>query len=110
VNDATAPAFAMVQINIKDPAEFNERYAQFVFPILEKFGAQMIAGSPTPRVQEGSYDGNWAAVIRFPSMAVAEAWYDSPEYQPFKDLRVNELTDSGSLVLVEEFRPAAVGS
>jgi uncharacterized protein (DUF1330 family) len=110
VTDKATPAFAMVQINIKDAAEFNERYAQHVFPILEAFGAQMIAGSPSPLVQEGPYDGNWAAVIRFPSMAVAEAWYDSPEYQPFRDMRINKLTDSGSLVFVDEFNPAAAAS
>ena len=42
-------------------------------------------------------------------MAVAEAWYNSPEYQPMKDLRINELTEGGSAVFVEGFDPAALG-
>jgi len=92
VTDVTTPAYAMVQITIKNPPEFMERYAQHVFPILDKFGAQMIAGSPAPQTKEGSFDGNWAAVIRFPSMEVAEAWYNSPEYEPFKNPRINDLT------------------
>jgi uncharacterized protein (DUF1330 family) len=103
MTDETTPAYAMVQIKIKNPAEFNERYSQFVFPILEKAGAQMVAGSPTPTTREGDFDGNWAAILRFPSMSAAQAWYDSADYEPFKQLRINELTDSNSIVFLEGF-------
>jgi hypothetical protein len=34
-------------------------------------------------------------------MEIAESWYDSEDYEPFEDLRINELTDFGSLVFVE---------
>jgi uncharacterized protein (DUF1330 family) len=101
MDDATKPAYGLVQLNIKDPGEFMERYAQHVFPILDAWGVEMIAGSTTPTTKEGSFSGNWAAVLRFPSMEVAEAWYASADYEPFKDLRINELTDFGSLVFVE---------
>jgi len=101
MDNATTPAYGLVQINIKDPAEFMERYAQHVFPILEAWGVEMIAGSATPTTKEGPFRGNWAAVLRFPSMEVAEAWYNSSDYEPFKNMRMNELTDSGSLVFVE---------
>lgn len=105
--DDTTPAYAMVQITINDPAEFNERYAQYFFPILDKFGGQMIAGSPTPQTKEGDFDGNWAAVLRFPSMQVAQSWYDSAEYRPYRELRIKELTNGGSVVFVGGFDPAA---
>jgi uncharacterized protein (DUF1330 family) len=101
MDDAPKPAYGLVQLNIKDPAEFVERYAQHVFPILDAWGVEMIAGSATPTTKEGSFHGNWAAVLRFPSMDVAEAWYSSTDYEPFKDLRINELTDFTSLVFVE---------
>jgi uncharacterized protein (DUF1330 family) len=68
----------------------------------------VVALSPAPKVLEGIWGGNWTVVIRFPSMAVAEAWYNSPEYQPLKDLRINELTEGGALVFVEGFDPAAL--
>jgi len=99
--EETKPAYAMVQINMKNPEEFMERYAQHVFPILAAWNVEMIAGSMTPSTKEGSFSGNWAAVLRFPNMAVAEAWYVSADYEPFKNLRINELTDFGSLVFVE---------
>jgi uncharacterized protein (DUF1330 family) len=34
-------------------------------------------------------------------MALAEEWYDSDDYAPYRDIRINELTDSGSLVFVQ---------
>jgi len=107
MTDQTAPAYAMVQIAIKDPADFNERYSQYVFPILEQAGVQMVAGSPTPTTREGDFDGNWAAILRFPSMAAALQWYDSADYEPFKQLRINELTDSNSIVFLEGFPVSA---
>jgi uncharacterized protein (DUF1330 family) len=70
----------------------------------------MIAGSRTPKVVEGSWDGNWAAILRLPSMAAAQAWYGSPEYRPLKQLRVDELTEAGGRVLLlQEFDPAGMG-
>ena len=101
MSDEAKPAYGLVQINITNQEEFMERYAQHVFPILAKWGIEMLAGSATPTTKEGSFSGNWAAVLRFPSMAVAEEWYVSDDYAPYRDLRMNELTDSGSLVFIE---------
>jgi uncharacterized protein (DUF1330 family) len=103
MTDSTTPAYALVQIKIKDLADFNERYSQFVFPILDKWGVQMVAGSVTPSTKEGDFDGNWAAILRFPNLQTAEDWYASSDYEPFKLLRINELTDSNSLVFIEGF-------
>ena len=101
MNETAKPAYGLVQINITNQEEFMERYAQHVFPILAKWGIEMVAGSASPTTKEGSFTGNWAAVLRFPSMAIAEEWYVSDDYAPYRDLRMNELTDSGSLVFVE---------
>ena len=101
MSDETAPAYVMVQINMRNPDEFNERYAQFVFPIMAKYGVQMVAGSPTPTTMEGDFDGSWAAILRFPSLEAALAWYNSSDCEPFKQLRRNELTDSNSVVFIE---------
>jgi uncharacterized protein (DUF1330 family) len=99
--EESKPAYGLVQINITNQEEFMERYAQYVFPILDAWGIEMIAGSASPVAKEGAYEGNWAAVLKFPSMTVAEAWYASDDYAPYRDLRINELTDSGTLVFIE---------
>jgi len=109
MNDTTTPAYMVVQLTVKNREEYLRRYAKSVVAMLEKIGAQVVAVSPAPKVLEGSWGGNWTVVIRFPSMSVAEAWYNSPEYQPLKELRINELTEGGSAVFVEGFDPAALG-
>ncbi|MFZ4816811.1 MAG: DUF1330 domain-containing protein [Phototrophicaceae bacterium] len=97
----TMPAYFMVQIKAKSLDELIQRYGNFVFPILEQYEGQMIAGTPTPQVIEGNWDGNWAAILRFPTLEQAHAWYNSAEYQPLRDLRINELTEDGRILLLE---------
>lgn len=100
MDDTTKPAYYMVQIKAKSLEELVERYGQFAVPTLQNFGGEMIAGSPAPKVVEGSWDGNWAAVLRFPSMEMAEAWYNSPAYRPLKELRINELQGDARILLL----------
>jgi len=96
------PAYIMVQMKVESLEDLNQRYAQFAIPILHKYEGQMIAGSATPKIKEGDWDGNWAAVLRFPSMEAAEGWYNSEEYQPYKNLRINELqSEAGRVVIIE---------
>ena len=95
------PAYIMVQMKVESLEELNQRYAQFAIPILIKHGGQMIAGTPEPKVKEGDWNGNWAAVLQFPSMEAAEGWYNSEEYKPYKNLRINELqSEAGRVVII----------
>jgi len=97
----TKPAYIMVQMKVDSLEELNQSYAQFAIPILMKHGGQMIAGTPAPNVKEGEWDGNWTAVLQFPSMESAEGWYNSEEYQPYKNLRINELqSEAGRVVII----------
>ena len=99
--NAPKPAYIMVQMKAKSMEELNQKYAQFAIPILLKHGGQMIAGSPAPMVKEGDWNGNWAAILRFPSMEAAEGWYSSAEYAPYKNIRINELqAEEGRIVII----------
>ena len=109
MSEKSKAAYFIVQVKAKDFGELLERYGRYAIPMIADFGGEMIAGSPTPNVVEGNWDGNWAAVLRFPSMEAAEAWYTSPEYRPLRDLRMNELTESGLIMLLEEFDPTSLG-
>jgi uncharacterized protein (DUF1330 family) len=99
--EAAKPAYFMVQVKAKSLEELSVRYAQAAIASLMKLGGQMIAGTPAPTVLEGKWDGSWAAILKFPSMETAQAWYNSPEYQPLKELRINELTEGGQILLIE---------
>jgi uncharacterized protein (DUF1330 family) len=106
MTDTPAPAFIMVQIRAKSFEETMARYGQSALATVAAFGGEFLAGTPTPQVLEGEWDGNWAAVLRFPSLAAAEKWYHSPEYLPLKDLRINELTEMNRVLLLEGVGPA----
>lgn len=108
MNEATIPVYMVACLNVKNQDEYVQRYGMSVVAIFEKIGAEVVAVSPTPKVMEGEWGGNWTVIIRFPSMAIAEAWYESAEYQPLKELRINELTEGGSLVFVDGFDPASL--
>jgi uncharacterized protein (DUF1330 family) len=95
------PAYFMVQVKAKSLEELAKRYAQPAIASLINFGGEMIAGTPAPDVLEGEWDGSWAAILRFPSIEMAQTWYSSAEYQPLKELRINDLTDSGQVLLIQ---------
>lgn len=97
----TKPAYFTVQIKTKNLEGLVTRYAQAAIASLMSFGGEMIAGTPVPTVLEGHWDGSWAAILRFPSIDAAQRWYHSSEYQPLKELRMRELTESGQILLVE---------
>ncbi len=101
MSDVTAPAYVMVQIRAKSFEETMHRYGQAALATVADFGGELLAGTPLPTVLEGAWDGNWAAVLRSPSLAAAEVWYNSPEYRPLKDLRINELTEMNRVLLLE---------
>ncbi len=102
MNNESPAAYVMVLLKAKSREEMIERYAQGAMATIAARGGEMIAGSPVPRVREGDWDGNWAAILRFPSLEDAEAWYDSTEYQPLKDLRINELeAETSHVVFIE---------
>lgn len=100
MSDANKPAYVMVQIKARDVDETMRRYGHDAIATVVKFGGEMLAGTPAPMVLEGSWEKNWAAILRFPSLAMAQAWYSSAEYQPLKALRVNELTEDALVLML----------
>jgi uncharacterized protein (DUF1330 family) len=90
------PAYFMFQVKAKNLEDLPVRYAHAAIASLIKHGGQMIAGTPAPIVLEGKWGGTWVAILRFPSVEMAQTWYISPEYQPLK-----ELTKGGQILLVQ---------
>ncbi|MBT8467804.1 MAG: DUF1330 domain-containing protein [Myxococcales bacterium] len=109
MSDSKNPAYTIVRLNVKDYADYMQRYGFAVGEMLRKVGAEVLVASETVKVLEGEWEANWTVVIRFPSLEVAEQWYHSPEYQPLKELRMNELTEGGPFVMVEGFDASLLG-
>lgn len=97
------PCYLVAQIDIKDYADYLERYARTVVAQIEASGGEVLAADPAAELLEGSWSGNWTVLIRFPDGDSARAWYGSADYEPLKRLRIDELTRSGNAVFVAGF-------
>jgi uncharacterized protein (DUF1330 family) len=83
--------------------EYLQRYGMPALAQLKEMGAEVQVASAAAEALEGEWDCNWTVVIRFPSKEKAAEFYNSPAYLPLRTLRINELTNGGSLVIVEGF-------
>ncbi|MBN4075747.1 MAG: hypothetical protein COA71_13160 [SAR86 cluster bacterium] len=106
MSDKDKPVYLVANLAVKDLEDFIQRYGAGVMPQLQKAGAEILAAAQ-PQLLEGNQGINRTVLIRFPNADIANNWYSSEEYQPLKNLRINELTTSGSAVFVEAFDPDA---
>lgn len=60
-----------------------------VKPVTESFGGQYVVMGGQVETKEGEWAPVWPVMITFPTMEAANAWYNSPEYAPLKDLRLS---------------------
>ena len=97
------PAYLIVQHTVSDVESYTKRYAIPVVQQLRDIGAKILAVSSEPQILEGKGGYKSIVIIEFPSMSVAKKWYSSEKYKPYKDLRINKLTEGGNLVLVPGF-------
>ena len=86
-----------IRDEMKDQAAY-DNYLQLGVPTLAPFGGEILVANGAHETFEGAdFDGS--VVLRFPDMASARAWYNSPEYEQFKGIRLG--ATSGRAVLVE---------
>ncbi len=92
------PAYIIVDIEVTDPAAFEE-YRKQVPATVQKYGGRFLVRGGAMEVLEGDWRPKRVVVLEFPSMEQAKRWYDSEEYRAPKALRLR--TSRGRLVLVE---------
>lgn len=83
---APAPAWLVAEVTITDMAPMRE-YAERVQPVLEAFGGAFVARGGRAVALEGEAPAPSVVLIRFPSLAQAEAFWASPAYQEIIGLR-----------------------
>ena len=72
-------AYVVAQVDVKDPAAYEEYRAQ-VPATLAKYGGEFLVRGGTVEVLEGDPPLGRVVVLRFASLDQARAWYRSPEY------------------------------
>ena len=92
------PAYLIAEIEITNPEGYAE-YAKVVPATVEKFGGKFLARGGKAHPLEGDWPERRRVIIEFPSMEAAKAWYDSPEYQKPKAMRI--ANSKGRLLLLD---------
>lgn len=87
--------------DITDAEEF-QKYPPRVRPLLEKYGAEVLA-SDTEAVRVEGQAPQMNAIIKFPSMEAALQCYNDPEYAEIKKIR-HRSTKNCTMTLVKEFK------
>ena len=96
-------AYVVVDVTVREPDRYPEYVRQVPDTLLPYGGRFIVRGGPTETV-EGDWSPRRLVIIEFPSLELAKAWYDSPEYAPARSLRW-ELADA-NLLFVEGVPPA----
>jgi uncharacterized protein (DUF1330 family) len=80
------PAFLVAEIEITDPAGFEE-YRKGVPATIAAYGGRYIARGGAIEALEGDWNPKRMVIVEFPSMAQAKAWYTSAEYRDLMRMR-----------------------
>jgi uncharacterized protein (DUF1330 family) len=83
------------------PNEEGLSYLEQVEGTVKAYGGRWLAQGEV-QVVEGAWPGS-VVLMEFPSMAYAQNWYNSPEYQNILHLRVNNAISD--LILVDGVQP-----
>lgn len=92
------PGYLIAQIEVTDEAGYEE-YRKLVPPTIAKFGGEYLVRGGPLEVLEGAWPMTRTIVVRFPSVAQAKAWYDSPDYARPKAIR--QAASRGNAIIVE---------
>ncbi|HEX9275859.1 MAG TPA: DUF1330 domain-containing protein [Casimicrobiaceae bacterium] len=79
-------AYLIADIDVAD-AQAYEGYKAGVSASIAAFGGRYLTRGGKTEVLEGAWVPKRLVIVEFPSMETLRAWYESPEYQPLRDLR-----------------------
>ena len=95
------PAYLIAEHIITNQLKFDE-YRAKVAPMIAKHGGRYLTKGGSHKLPEG---GHWkperVVIIEFPDMDALNAWYTSPEYQPFIALRKGCTSDLAMQITLE---------
>jgi uncharacterized protein (DUF1330 family) len=92
------PAYVIVEIDVTDPAAYEE-YKSACPATIEQFGGRYLARGGRAENLEGDWQPKRVVVLEFPSLDRAKAWWSSAEYRPVKAIR--DRTARSRMIVVE---------
>jgi uncharacterized protein (DUF1330 family) len=96
-------AYFITNFTITDPGEY-ERFVGEAVPLIEAHNGKLLVADDSAVVIEGQSQDGRVVVIEFPSLAEADAWRSSAEYQAASEIRKSS-TVTHSMFIVDGFVP-----
>jgi uncharacterized protein (DUF1330 family) len=96
------PTYAIVLIEVTDRKQYL-KYTQATPAVIAKFGGKFLVRGGKTLTLEGQEENRRVVVIEFPSFELAQAFYQSEEYQKVKKLRSGAAT--GTFIVVDGCPP-----
>lgn len=95
--DRPASAFALAQLEIRDPSTY-ERYARAVPATHVPYGGAVLVADTAPQILEGTWAYDRVVMIRFPGPDAALAWAASDAYRRIAVLRAHSTTTTAMIL------------
>ena len=92
------PAYVIADIEITDPAAYEE-YRAKVPATITQYGGKYVARGGQTEPLEGGWAPKRIALLEFPSLEQARKWYRSPEYAPL--IKIRQKASRGRVIMVE---------
>lgn len=79
--------------------EVSRRYSQQAVPQIREFGGEVLAARGAVHVLEGDWHPQSVTIVRFEDREALTRWYDSAEYAPLKQMRLE--SNIGDIIIVD---------
>lgn len=96
------PAYLVAQIDVHDPAEFEE-YRTHVAPVVKAYGGRYMVRTDRSVLLEGAKPRTRLVILEFPSMDAAQRFYGSADYAPL--LQRRQASATSDIMLAEGYAP-----
>lgn len=79
--------------------EKSREYSRQVVPQIREFGGEVVVARGAVTPLEGAWQPQSVTLLRFDDVDSLMAWYDSPEYEPLKEIRLE--SNVGEMIVVD---------
>ena len=90
--------YLIANIDVKNPEDYKEYLAK-VTGIVNKYGGEYLVRGGEQQVMEGEWTYPRTVVIKFPSYEKALEWYNSEEYKPVRQIRLDNSV--GNMIIIK---------
>ena len=91
-------AYLIVDIEVTDQGPYDD-YRTQVPELVAKHGGKYLVRGGSFEILEGDWAPNRLVLLEFPTIEAAKGFYDSEDYRPLRDIRLN--ATNSNMVMVE---------